>query len=82
MSVVRPASHCFRVRQARWARDNIPFSRTCCCAVAAATAAARFSPRYALVRGGRRRAGALNLLDLRVDAPGEPLGIRAPRFAT
>jgi len=81
MSVVRPASHCFACKGRVWARDNIPILRTFSCADAAATAA-QFSPRYALVEAVTAALSALVFWSFVVDAPGEPLGVRAARFAT
>jgi leader peptidase (prepilin peptidase)/N-methyltransferase len=82
LSVVRPASHCFACGRRVWARDNIPilsyFLRRGRCR----HCGARFSVRYALVEAVAAALSALIFWTFVVDAPGEPLGLRAARFAT
>jgi leader peptidase (prepilin peptidase)/N-methyltransferase len=82
MSVVRPASHCFACGKRVWARDNIPILSYLLLRGRCRHCGARFSPRHALVEAVAAALAALIFWTFVVDAPGEPLGIRAARFAT
>jgi leader peptidase (prepilin peptidase)/N-methyltransferase len=82
MSVVRPASHCFACGKLVWARDNIPILSYLLLRGRCRHCGARFSPRYALVEAVAAALAALIFWTFVVDAPGEPLGVRAARFAT
>jgi leader peptidase (prepilin peptidase)/N-methyltransferase len=82
MSVVRPASHCFACGKRVWARDNIPILSYLLLRGRCRHCGARFSSRYALVEAVAAALAALIFWTFVVDAPGEPLGIRAARFAT
>ena len=82
MSVVRPASHCFACKGRVWARDNIPILSYFLLRGRCRHCGARFSPRYALVEAVTAALSALVFWSFVVDAPGEPLGVRAARFAT
>jgi leader peptidase (prepilin peptidase)/N-methyltransferase len=82
MSVVRPASHCFACGRRVWARDNIPILSYFLLRGRCRHCGARFSPRYALVEAVAAALSALIFWTFVVDAPGEPLGLRAARFAT
>jgi len=81
MSVVRPASHCFACGKRVWARDNIPILSYLLLRGRCRHCGARFSPRYALVEAVAAALAALIFWTFVVDAPGEPLGLRAARFA-
>jgi leader peptidase (prepilin peptidase)/N-methyltransferase len=82
MSVVRPASHCFACGKRVWARDNIPILSYLLLRGRCRHCGARFSPRYALVEALAAVLAALIFWTFVVGAPGDPLGIRAARFAT
>ena len=82
MSVVRPASHCFACGKRVWARDNIPILSYLLLRGRCRHCGARFSPRYALVEAVAAALAALIFWTFVVDAPGEPLGVRAARFVT
>ena len=82
MSVVSPASHCFACGKRVWARDNIPILSYLLLRGRCRHCGARFSPRYALVEAVAAALAALIFWTFVVDAPGEPLGLRAARFAT
>jgi leader peptidase (prepilin peptidase)/N-methyltransferase len=82
MSVVRPASHCFACGKRVWVRDNIPILSYLLLRGRCRHCGARFSSRYALVETVAAALAALIFWTFVVDAPGEPLGIRAARFAT
>ena len=82
MSVVRPASHCFACKGRVWARDNIPILSYFLLRGRCRHCGTRFSPRYALVEAVTAALSALVFWSFVVDAPGEPLGVRAARFAT
>ena len=82
MSVVRPASHCFACKGRVSARDNIPILSYFLLRGRCRHCGAKFSPRYALVEAVAAALSALIFWTFVVDAPGEPLGIRAARFAT
>jgi leader peptidase (prepilin peptidase)/N-methyltransferase len=82
LSVVRPASHCFACGKRVWARDNIPILSYLLLRGRCRHCGARFSPRYALVESVAAALAALIFWTFVVDAPGEPLSIRAARFVT
>ena len=82
MSVVRPASHCFACGKRVWARDNIPILSYLLLRGRCRHCGAGFSPRYALVEAVAAALAALIFWTFVVDAPGEPRGVRAARFAT
>lgn len=82
MSVVRPSSHCFACGKRVWARDNIPILSYLLLRGRCRHCGARFSARYALVETLAAALAALIFWTFVVDAPGEPLGVRAARFAT
>jgi leader peptidase (prepilin peptidase)/N-methyltransferase len=82
MSVVRPSSHCFACGKRVWARDNIPILSYLLLRGRCRHCGARFSLRYALVETVAAALAALIFWTFVVDAPGEPLGVRAARFAT
>jgi leader peptidase (prepilin peptidase)/N-methyltransferase len=82
MSVVSPASHCFACGKGVWARDNIPILSYLLLRGRCRHCGARFSPRYALVEAVAAALAALIFWTFVVDAPGEPLGVCAARFAT
>jgi len=65
-----------------WARDNIPILSYLLLRGRCRHCGARFSSRYALVEAVAAALAALIFWTFVVDAPGEPLGIRAARFAT
>jgi len=64
------------------ARDNIPILSYFLLRGRCRHCGAKFSPRYALVEAVAAALSALIFWTFVVDAPGEPLGIRAARFAT
>ncbi len=82
MSVVRPPSHCFACGERVSARDNIPILSYFLLRGRCRRCGARFSARYALVEALAAALSALIFWTFVVDAPGEPLGVRAARFAT
>ena len=82
MSVVRPSSHCFACGARVWVRDNIPILSYFLLRGRCRHCGARFSSRYALVEALAAALSALIFWTFVVDAPGDPLGIRAARFAT
>jgi leader peptidase (prepilin peptidase) / N-methyltransferase len=82
MSVVRPASHCFACGGRVSARDNIPILSYFLLRGRCRHCGAKFSSRYALVEAVTATLSALVFWIFVVDAPGEPLAIRAARFAT
>lgn len=82
MSVVTPRSHCFACGEQVSARDNIPILSYFILRGRCRHCGAKFSSRYALVEALAAALSALIFWTFVVDAPGDPLGIRAARFAT
>jgi leader peptidase (prepilin peptidase)/N-methyltransferase len=82
MSVVRPASHCFACGAHVSARDNIPILSYFLLRGRCRSCGAKFSSRHALVEAVAAALAALVFWTFVVDAPGEPLGVRAARCAT
>jgi len=82
MSVVRPPSHCFACGARVAARDNIPILSYFLLRGRCRHCGARFSARHALVEALTAALAGLIFWVFVVDAAGEPLGVRAARFAT
>jgi leader peptidase (prepilin peptidase)/N-methyltransferase len=82
MSVVRPSSHCFACGARVSARDNIPILSYFLLRGRCRHCGASFSARHALVEALAAALSALIFWTFVIDAPGEPLALRAARFAT
>ena len=82
MSVVSPPSHCFAcgARVAAW--DNIPILSYFLLRGRCRHCGEKFSARHALIETIAAALAALIFWVFVVDAPGDPLGVRAARFAT